>query len=105
MNIDVITMNEVDNDGQTIHLYFNTEIGLYVAFGFSAFFVSHIVPVIGSFSEELMMPVVLMRKREVEELRQSVVKHVHDYHKYYKLELKSPIALDGYQRWATSLKW
>ena len=37
MNKDLITQNEVDNDGKTIHLYFNTEIGLYVAFGFSAF--------------------------------------------------------------------
>ena len=30
-NKDLITLNEVQNDGKTIHLYFNTEIGLYVA--------------------------------------------------------------------------
>ena len=45
-NKDLITLNEVQNDGKTIHLYFNTEIGLYVAYGFSAFFASHIVDVI-----------------------------------------------------------
>ena len=29
-NKDLITMNEVTNDGKTIHLYFNSEIGLYI---------------------------------------------------------------------------
>lgn len=37
-NKDLITLNEVQNDGKTIHLYFNTEVGLYVAYGFSAFY-------------------------------------------------------------------
>ena len=105
MNKDTITLNEVQNDGKTIHLYFNSEVGLYVAFGFSAFFASHIVNVISSFSEDLMMPVALMRKADVTELRLSTIKHQHDYHQYYRLELKKGIALDDYVRWAKSLKW
>ena len=70
MDKELITKNEVENDGKTIHLYFNTEVGLYMAFGFSAFFASHIVDVITAFSEDLQMPVALMRKPDVEELRQ-----------------------------------
>lgn len=105
INKDLITINEVDNDGKTIHLYFNTEIGLYVAYGFSAFFASHIIDVISAFSEDLLMPVALMRKKDVSELRISTEKQRHDYHKYYRLELKNPIPLDDYTRWANSVKW
>ena len=105
MEKDTITLNEVQNDGKTIHLYFNSEVGLYIAFGFSAFFASHIVNVITAFSEDLMMPVALMRKADVSELRSSTVKHQHDYHKYYRLELKHEIAMDDYVRWAKSVMW
>lgn len=71
MNKDLITMNEVMNDGKTIHLYFNQEVGLYVAYGFSAFFAAHIVDIIASFSEDMQMPVALLKKPEVSELRLS----------------------------------
>jgi hypothetical protein len=105
MDKELITKNEVDNDGKTVHLYFNTEIGLYVAFGFSAFFAAHIVDVITAYSEDMHMPVALMRKSDVAELRLSTVKHQHDYHEYYNLELKQEIPLDDYQRWAASTMW
>ena len=105
MNKELITKNEVDNDGKTIHLYFNTEVGLYVAFGFSAFFAAHIVDVITAYSEDVHMPVALMRKSDVNELRLSTVKHVHDYHEYYRLELKQAMPLEDYHRWAASTKW
>jgi hypothetical protein len=51
------------------------------------------------------MPVALMRKPDVSELRLSCIKHEHDYHVYYKLELKKEIPLDDYSRWASSTKW
>ena len=105
MDKDTITLNEVNNDGKTIHLYFNTEVGLYVAYGFSAFFASHIVNVITAFSEDLMMPVALMRKQDVSELRMSTIKHEHQYHVYYRLELKHKLSLADYTRWSNSVKW
>ena len=105
MDKDTITLNEVNNDGKTIHLYFNTEVGLYVAYGFSAFFAAHIVNVITAFSEDLMMPVALMRKQDVSELRMSTIKHEHQYHVYYRLELKHKLSLTDYTRWSNSVKW
>lgn len=105
MDKETITLNEVQNDGKTIHLYFNMEVGLYVAYGFSAFFASHIVNVITAYSEDLMMPVALMRKPDVTELRRSTIKHIHKYHVYYRLELKKELPLDDYVRWANSTKW
>lgn len=102
---ELITTNEVQNNGKVIHLYFNTEVGLYVAYGFSAFFASHMVDVITAFSEDLQMPVALMRKQDVSELRLSCKKEEHDYHVYYKLVLKQKMPLDDYARWANSTKW
>lgn len=102
---ELITTNEVQNDGKTIHLYFNTEVGLYVAYGFSAFFSSYIVDIITAFSEDMQMPVALLRKPEVSELRMNCIKHEHKYHEYYRLEMKQEVPLDDYKRWANSLKW
>lgn len=104
MNENIIS-NEVSNDGKTIHLYFNSEVGLYVAYGFSAFFSAHIVDVITAFSEDLQMPVALMRKADVSELRLSTIKRQHDYHLYYRLELKQELPLDDYTRWVESVQW
>ena len=104
MNENIIS-NEVSNDGKTIHLYFNSEVGLYVAYGFSAFFAAHIVDVITAFSEDLQMPVALMRKADVSELRMSTIKRQHDYHLYYRLELKQALPLDDYTRWVESVQW
>lgn len=101
----VIITNEVENDGKTIHLYFNSEVGLYVAYGFSAFYAAHIVDVISAFSEDLQMPVALMRKSDVSELRINTIKRQHDYHSYYRLELKKELPLDDYPRWVESVKW
>ena len=104
MNENIIS-NEVSNDRKTIHLYFNSEVGLYVAYGFSAFFAAHIVDVITAFSEDLQMPVALMRKADVSELRLSTIKRQHDYHLYYRLELKQELPLDDYTRWVESVQW
>ena len=102
---DLITQNEIENDGKTIHLYFDTAIGLYVAYGFSAFFASHIVSIITAFSEDLHMPVALMKKPDVTELRSFTIKYEHEYHVYYRLGLRRSIPLDDYKRWAASVKW
>lgn len=105
MDKELITKNEIENDGKTIHLYFNREVGLYMAFGFSAFFVSHIVDAIIAFSEDMEMPVALLRKPDVTELRLSTTKQEHRYHEYYRLGLKKGMALEDYVRWGQSTKW
>ena len=105
MDKELITKNEVENDEKSIHLYFDEEVGMYVAFGFSAFFVTHFVDVVCSFSEVLSMPVALLKRSDVEELRLSVSRIKHDYHKYYLLQLKKPMSLEGYVRWGNSVKW
>jgi len=104
MNKDIIIKNEVENDGKTIHLYYNPEVGLYIAYGFSAFFVSHIVEVLTVFNEAMQMPVALVCKPEVGVLRLSCTVHEHEPNTYYRLGLWQELPLADYTRWANSLK-
>ena len=55
-----ITINEKRNDGTQIHLYFNGFVGLYVAYGKSAFLLSKETEVSPSYSEDLQMPAVVI---------------------------------------------
>ena len=55
-----ITINERRNDGSKIHLYFNGFVGLYVAYGKSAFLLSKETEVSPSYSEDLQMPAVVI---------------------------------------------
>ena len=61
-----ITRNEVFNDGKTIHLYFNGMIGLYVAYGISAFLLTKYAHAKPSYSEEMQMPVAVINAEHFE---------------------------------------
>ena len=104
MNTDVITLNECANNGKTIYLYFNNQVGFYTAYGFSAFLVAHVVDPISSFSTELQMPVALVNPEQILELRRSLTKLQHTEKTFYKFELKNEIGMDGYAKWTNNLK-
>ncbi len=90
----------MENDGRSIHLYYDAEKwGDYVAYGFSAFFVSHIVEPRCSYSETLQMPVALLHRSEVQELRRVSDGPSGDYGDYVRFVMHKEIPLDGYQRW------
>ena len=104
MNTDVITLNECANDGKTIFLYYNNEVGFYTAYGFSSFLVAHVVDPICSFSKDLQMPVALVNPEQILELRRSLTKLQHTEKTFYKFELKNEIGMDGYAKWTNNLK-
>lgn len=104
MNTEAIIFNECYNDGKTIYLYFNNEVGFYIAYGYSAFFVAHVVEPVCSFSVELQMPVALLNASQILELRRSLIKLEHTEKTFYKFQLKTPFGTDGYAKWTNSLK-
>lgn len=104
MDKDLITLNEEKNDGSTIFLYFNDEIGFYTAYGYSAFLVSHVVDPVCSYSTGLEMPVAMVNKSEILELRRSLKKVQHVEHSFYQFGLRTPVGKSGYARWIKSLK-
>ena len=57
-----------------------------------------------SYSEELQMPVALLRREHILYLRQSMKKIEHEVKKFYRFELKLPIGDGGYQKWAMKIR-
>ncbi|MBR4793285.1 MAG: hypothetical protein IK038_06415 [Bacteroidaceae bacterium] len=99
-----ITQNEENNDGGTVHLYYNEDIGYYTAYGLSAFLITHVVEPVCSFSPSLQLPVVLVDKNQILELRRSLIKIKHEEKKYYQFNLKNSVGKSGYARWIKNLK-
>lgn len=102
MNTELIKTNESANNGKTIFLYYNNEVGFYTAYGFSAFLASHVVDPICSFSKDLQMPVALVNPGQILELRRSLIKLQHTEKTFYRFELRNGIGSEAYVRWAES---
>ncbi len=79
---EVVTINEVNNDGKSIHLYFNGLVGLYTAYGYSAYNLSKETTVNASYSDIMQMPVVVINAAHLDELLKclKVVKHTSGYY-------------------------
>lgn len=104
MDKEQILAAEASNDGKSVYLYFNEDVGFYTAYGLSAFFVCHLVDPIRSFSTSLGLPCVLINGYQIQELRRSLSKREHIVHRYYSFELKRSIGQSGYEAWAEKAK-
>lgn len=98
-----IVLNEVNNRGDRIHMYFNGWVGLYVAYGVSAFLLSKETEVSPSYSEDMQMPVAVINAGHYDQLKQQleVIKKIDNYRC-----LKADIPYDekGYSEWAGALR-
>ena len=101
MDKELIMQQEAANDGQTVHLYYDDMVGVYLAFGLSAYYSSMVVTPYVSFSEALQMPVALLRRGHVNALRQAMTKVEHTPHSYYRFSLRQKVGDAGYERWKT----
>lgn len=99
MNIEVIKQLEAANDGQTIHLFYDEMVGMYLAFGLSAYYSTMVVDPCISYSDALNMPVALLNRLQIKFLRQSMTKVEHQPQAYYQFRLRSKIGSAGYERW------
>ena len=98
-----ITRNEVLNDGKTIHLYFNSMIGLYVAYGISAFLLwkhAHAKP---SYSEDMQMPVAVINAEHYEALKTQLGLSK-TFKNYRCLKVDTPYNEEEYDEWAGKLR-
>ncbi len=98
-----ITRNEIFNGGKTIHLYFNGMIGLYVAYGISAYLLCKHTLAKASYSEEMQMPVAVINAGHYEEMAQQIgtMKNVGNYR---CLEVAEAADMDEYSEWAGALR-
>lgn len=99
MDIELIKQHETANDGQTIHLFYDDIVGVYLAFGLSAYYSTMVVEPCISYSDALKMPVALLDRFQIKFLRQSVTKVEHQPQSYYRFQLRTKVGEAGYQRW------
>ena len=104
MELSKITLHEVGNDGRTIYLYYDDLAGLYLAFGLSAYYTTMVTEPYMSYSDELQMPVALLRREHILYLRQSLKKVEHEVKHFYRFQLRLPVGEDGYDRWAQNIR-
>lgn len=99
MNKDNIISQEASNDGQTVFLFYDAEEGCYKAFGQSAYYADMVTNGRLYYSEELQIPVMLLNKQAVLDLRVTMTIVEHRMHEYYRLKTKTKIGEAGYERW------
>lgn len=104
MDMNKITLHEVGNDGKTVYLYYDDLAGLYLAFGLSAYYTTMVTEPYMSYSEELQMPVALLRREHILYLRQSLKKVEHEQKKSYRFEMRLPVGEAGYEKWAQKIR-
>ena len=95
----IIIEKESVNDGQTIHLFYDEMVGMYLAFGLSAYYSTMVVEPFMSYSNAVNMPVALLNRSCIKYLRQSVTKVEHQQKSYYRFQLRTKVGEAGYKRW------
>ena len=100
MDKNTITHQEEANDGRSIFLYYDAMAGVYLAYGLSAYYTTMVTDPYMSYSEEMKMPVALLRRNHINDLRQSLKKVEHTMKSFYRFQLRVPVGEAGYEKWA-----
>ncbi|MCR5472188.1 MAG: hypothetical protein K6F02_03390 [Prevotella sp.] len=103
MDKELIARQEAENDGQTVYLYFDEMVGMYLAFGLSAYYVTMAANPHVAFSDALKLPVALLRKGHVNTLRQAFEKVEHTTGSFYKFRMRAKIGDQGYEKWKSKV--
>ena len=103
MDKNEITLNEAGNDGKSVFLYYDAMAGVYLAFGLSAYYTTMVTDPYMSYSEDMQMPVALLRRNHINSLRQSLQKVEHTERQYYQFRLRQTVGEAGYAKWAQTM--
>ena len=103
MDKNEITLKEAGNDGQSLFLYYDAMAGVYLAYGLSAYYTTMVTEPYMSYSEEMQMPVALLRREHILYLRQSLTKVEHQAKHYYRFQMRASVGEAGYDRWAQNI--
>ena len=69
MDKEKIKLAEKDNDGQSLYLYYDNMVGAYLAYGLSAYYSTMVTDPYLLYSEEVEMPVALLKLEKIKFLR------------------------------------
>ncbi len=99
----MILRNEAENDGYTIHLYYDKGVGGYVAYGYSAFYATHVIETPVSFSADVGLPMIRICDHDLRELYMNL-ERVERTEGYFRLRTKGFIGTAGYKSWVGRIK-
>ncbi len=99
MDKNTIELQEKANDGQSVFLYYDAMAGVYLAYGLSAYYTTLLTEPYMSFSEEMQMPVALLRREHILYLRQGLKKVDHQKKTFYRFQMRMPLGEAGYEKW------
>lgn len=110
MNKEVITLNECQNDGGKIHLYYNKELDVWIAFGLSGYQLRLFVKGLGlhnnfrTFSKEMQLPFTVVDEDVVKKLLSQKAINQHVESDYIAVNVADKVDLDAYRKWTKKLR-
>ena len=105
MDDTVILMNEVENDGKTVHLYLSPLYKNYVAYGISAYIVSRVVSTVEcGYDYDAQMPMVKLDGQQLAKLGMSTCQTVSIQREHAQLKVEHIYDEEGYDRWASFVR-
>ena len=109
MNREIIIQNENNNDGTQVHLYYNSEVDMWVAYGYSAYALrlyvkSHNYDNVRGFSKDLQKPCTVISSGIIKLMRHElgISDEIHD--EYLHFSMPSKFLMKEYLRWSGKLK-
>lgn len=100
MEKEEIKQKEAANDGQSVFLFYDQMVGVYVAYGHSAYYVTMVTEPYLSYSEEMCMPVALLRREHVMFIRGgNFIILEHSVKSFYHFQMRYHVGDAGYDKW------
>lgn len=106
MNDELITLNEVLNNGQSIYFYQDEISNVWATWGYSAYLLSHIdgIKCLTSFSDKMQMPCACITAVDFKGIIKDNMSTIECKDGFYLLPTKEKVDANAYQNWVASLK-
>ena len=106
MNTDLITLNEVLNNGDSIYFYQDEISNVWATWGYSAYLLSRMngVKCLTSFSDKMQMPCACITATYFKGIVKENMSTIECKDGFYHLPAKEKVDANAYQNWVTSLK-
>lgn len=106
MNQDLVTLNEVLNNGTSIYFYQEEKTEAWVAYGYSAYLLSQRKELkhLAGFSEHMQMPWACITKVDFRNIVRDNTKTIECKDGFYVLPTETKVDEEAYQNWVVSLK-
>jgi len=106
INDELIALNEVLNNGQSIYFYQDEISNVWATWGYSAYNLVHMegIKCVTSFSEKMQMPCACITAADFKGIVKDNMSTIECKDGFYLLSAKEKVDANAYQNWVASLK-